>query len=233
MMRFMNEADRAMLLSELGYNESTDLASLPEEELHEFIKRRSGLIRGAKNQVLSKKAKRAWAKNRNTYMKGIKGFHKSTAGKRMHRQMGRFLATRITKRGVQSSRMLRETLLKALSSMRTHLYIENETYQNLQEQRDLGLLMDYAVPALLELEQRWWSANNDELLVEVHELEMTDEELDMLLCLTHPKAIRQSLFELGYAEDASKVVQEALHHCTITENDVCFVQLIHDKLSGG
>lgn len=231
MMRFINEHDRAMLLSELGYDESTRLEDVPEHELHEFIKRRSGLIRGAKNAARSQQAKRSWKKNRKAYMKGIKDFHKSTAGKRMHRQMGRFLATRITQRGVQSSRMLRETLLKALSSMRTHLYIENETYQDLRDQRDLSLMLDHAIPALLEIEQRWWRASNGELLIEAEALTLSVEELDMLLCLTHPKALKQALVELGHSDEASDVVQRTLHHCTIAENDVCFVRLVSEELA--
>lgn len=230
MMRFTTDHDRAMFLSELGYDITTPLEDVPERELHEFIKRRAGLIRGAKNASRSNQAKRSWKRNRKTYMRGIKGFHKSTAGKRMHRQMGRFLATRVTTRGTQSSRMLRETLLKALSSIRTHLYIENETYQNFSEQRDLSMTLDHAIPALLEIEQRWWAVSNGDLLVESDALTLSEDELDMLLCLVHPKALKQALVEQGSTDEASNVVQAALHHCTIAENDVCFIRLLQEQL---
>jgi hypothetical protein len=228
MMRFQNDQDRNSLLSELGYPADTDLDKLPENELHEFIKRRSGLIRGAKNQAVSKQVKRSWKKNRKNHMKGIKKFHKSTAGKRMHRQIGRFLATRITKRSVKSTRMLRESLLKAISSLRTHLYIENETYQTVNDQRDLGLLMDHAVPALLEIEQRWWSVSNGDLLVETDAMPLDEDEFELLMCLTHPNAIQAALFERGFAESKIKVVQEALHHCTMSENEVSFESVLQD-----
>ena len=230
MMRFLNEHDRVGLLSELGYAPDTPFDNLPVEELHEFIKRRSGLIRGAKNASVSKKAKRSWKKNRKAHMKGIKKFHKSTAGKRMHRQMGRFLATRITKRGVQSSRMLRESLLKAVSSLRTHLYIENETYQSIQEQRDLGLLMDHVVPTLLDIEQRWWSLSEDELLVDVDDMSLNEDEFELLAALTHPRAFQAALIEQGIAENDIKVVQDTLERCTMSENKVTFAQELKDAL---
>lgn len=226
MMRFLSEQDRLGLLSELGHLPDTIFENIPESELHEFIKRRSGLIRGAKNAAVSKKSKRSWKKNRKSHMKGIKKFHKSTSGKRMHRQMGRFLATRVTQRGVQSSRMLRESLLKAISSLRTHLYIENETYQSVQDQRDLGLLMDHAVPALLEIEQRWWALSEDELLIETVNMQLDEDELELLLCLTHPRALQTAFLEAGINEKDIKVVQETLTRCTIAENEVSFVQEI-------
>ncbi|MDK1290153.1 hypothetical protein [Pseudoalteromonas umbrosa] len=231
MMRLTEEADRISFLSELGYALDTDMTSIPETEIHEFVKRRSGLIRGAKKAALSKKAKRNWRHNRKAFMKGIKKFHSSTSGKRLHRQMGRFLAFRITSSGTKSSKMLRETLLKAVSSMRTHLYIENETYQSIQEQRDLGIMMDYVVPALLEIEQRWWQQSDGELLVEAHSVSLSDDEFEMLMCLTHPNAINSAFFEVGHSENYINVVQSTLQHCTMSENELSFLQAFKERLN--
>lgn len=231
MMRITEEADRISFLSELGYSLDTPMDSVPEEEVHEFIRRRSGLIRGAKSAKVAKNAKKGWRKNRKSYKKGLSKYHKSTKGKRMHRKMGRFLASRITSSGVKSSKMLRETLLKAVASLRTHLYIENETYQPIPEQRDLGIMMDHVVPALLEIEQRWWNESNGEMLVEAHSVSLSDDELEMLLCLTHPNALNSAFFEAGCSENYINVVQSTLHHCTMDENELSFVQELQARLN--
>jgi hypothetical protein len=70
--------------------------------LDEFLVKRRELELGLVDWERSQKQKQNWRKYRWKYLKGIRDFHRSTAGKRFHRNLARFLATRET-----------ETLLRA------------------------------------------------------------------------------------------------------------------------
>ena len=80
-----------------------EIASQGIEE-GEFIKKRRGLVSRLKDMQKSGKTKAQWRTGRWKIMRGIKRFHRSTEGKRFHRQLGRFLATRDTDKGILSYR---------------------------------------------------------------------------------------------------------------------------------
>jgi hypothetical protein len=88
-------------------------------------------------------------------MKGIKRFHKSTKGKRFHRNLGRYLATKMGKLipdRLSKDKEEKMEALKALSSIITHLYIEEEYFHPLSEAISFNELFNIAIPYLRHIE---------------------------------------------------------------------------------
>ena len=161
---FLADLGRLDLLESLKENEEID------DELFEmFIKRRRPLITGLRNFRKSQLTKQQWRSSRWKFLRGIKKFHRSLAGKRMHRSLGRFLATHITRDSMSTLRDRYESLdpfqfeaLKALSSYRTHAYIEEEYYMPLSEAEEYSSFMDYVIPLLSTIEMKVYRNSNTE-----------------------------------------------------------------------
>jgi len=87
-------------------------------------------------------------------LKGIRAFHKSVAGKRFHRRLGNFLASRITRKKEKPTEALefntlmsKQASLKGLTSAKQHLFVELEYFHQLEEHIQLEeFLIDYALP---------------------------------------------------------------------------------------
>jgi hypothetical protein len=62
--------------------------------LEEFLEQKLLLEEQMVDWEKSQAQKQNWRQHRHDYMKGIRKFHRSTQGKRMHRNLGRYLATR-------------------------------------------------------------------------------------------------------------------------------------------
>lgn len=162
-MKFHSKIDAQTFLIELG-KVAEALAVNEEyvptsEELSSFISSRTSLVKNIKNRRQSSKQKANWRENRFKIMRGIKSFHKSTDGKRFHRKLGRFLATRITKdkRGSNTSESFYEKheALNGLVSLKQHLVVELGYYHNLYEQVELEeMITDNALPVLTEIENK-------------------------------------------------------------------------------
>jgi len=75
------------------------------EEL--FVKKRD-IELGLTDFERSRRQRENWWRNRWKYMKGIRRFHRSTAGKAFHRSLGRFLATREFEGSLSSYQKLRD-----------------------------------------------------------------------------------------------------------------------------
>lgn len=158
-MKFLSDVDAQMFLVEIG--EIKDIASVnknfcPTETMIEsFISKRTGLVDKLKDHRRSQDAKAQWRTNKHTMMKGIKTFHKSTEGKRFHRNLGTFLATRFTGRGGDRKVSEMCEFLKAVSSAKTHLLIELTYYHSLDEQVELeSLVFDFAQPYFKNIEDK-------------------------------------------------------------------------------
>ena len=105
-------------------------------------------------------------------MTGVKKWHRSVEGKRFHRSLGRFLATRIPREGTLGLkyRSAFESLtnqsdaLKAISSVRTHLYIDLDYYNtSIQEDVDILEFINYSIPLLNEVEAKVFDDVNSSL----------------------------------------------------------------------
>lgn len=158
-----------------------------DEELTGFIKSRGTLVNKMKDHRKSSVSKANWRKNRTSMMKGIKTFHKSVEGKRFHKKLGNFIATRIfkTKRKNESGyEMLlsKQGHLKALNSAKQHLLVELEYFHQVQEQIELEeLITCYAYPYFKTLEEKI-----------IDETSLTDDELVFLMDLVENNALIKS-----------------------------------------
>lgn len=122
-------------------------------------------------------------------MKGIKAFHKSVNGKRFHRKLGRFLASRITRKANESLNyqgfLEQLDFLVGLNSVKQHLYVEMDYFHQAQEQIELEeMVLEYALPFFRTIEEK---------IVENREL--TEDELIFLMDLTDTQEFMEAVAE--------------------------------------
>lgn len=191
-MKLRKPSDKYLLLTELNRLDLIDAKEIPQEIFLEFIKARRGIVPRFKNFRKSQITKRSWRTHRWRYMKGIKKFHRSIAGKRFHRSLGRYLATRFTKSRFKESLDFVQTLaLKGLSSLRTHLHIEGGYFMTINERVEFELFADYALPLLQECENLIY--NNAD-----HKLD--EDQLELLLRLVEEKELLKCVAEMNDIE---------------------------------
>lgn len=162
-MRLRSPKDRFVALSELGRN----IASQDEISNQDF----TTILEKRPDWRKSQDQKARWRRNRRTYMTGIKKFHKSTEGKKFHRQLARYMATRLTTN--ESEAEIRSTVddfLVALSSARTHLYIDLGYYKPVLESLEYVDLLDEIIPVLNEIELKFIRGEYTQL--SINELEV-------------------------------------------------------------
>ena len=177
--RFYIEVERVDLIE----NEDP----IADDLMERFIKKRMGLVKKLKDFRKSQNSKRIWTRHRFSMLKGVRKWHKSLAGKKFHRQLGRFLATRITD-SLDEMLVERYETLKALSSLRTHIYIEGEYFRpTVDDDVEFELLFEYAVPLLSELELK---------LLENRFSEINEDEIEIVFRLIGDEPVIESLSEL-------------------------------------
>ena len=138
-MKFYNSVDEEVFkqeLSSMGMSEG------------EFMKRRKVLIKGMKDRKKQITTKLDWKKNRFKIMQGIKKFHRSTRGKRFHRDLGRFLATRELK-GLAYKEC--QELVVPVTACLTHAYHELEWYMNIQDSVEYEIFLEELYDEVLEI----------------------------------------------------------------------------------
>lgn len=154
MLKFNSQSDIELFLCEIG---KTELLPVDEEfrvtnDLYElYIRHRRGLVPKLKDFRRSQLQKENWRTNRYSIMRGIKNFSKTTKSKRFHRALGKFLATRDIREA-----MLHELtdLLKAISSLKTHLFIEGDYYRPLSDYVDYEIMIEETIPTLCAIEEK-------------------------------------------------------------------------------
>lgn len=185
--QFLTEVDRLDLIGKV------DESFKPDQTMLEiFVTKRKTLIPGLRNFRKSQIGKSQWRQHRYKLLKGIKKFHKSTKGKRMHRAIGRFLATRDTfkgtfKREANEYSNLHDVCetLKALSSVKTHNYIEFEYYHSIDEEVLYHIFTEELLPTIDRIEQALISPG----------IEVCAEDLDFLCRIVEPKALFHEISE--------------------------------------
>lgn len=178
-MKLRSDLDKRLIELEMGVDNPTTV------QLDEFIKKRRGRVKKMVDFRKSQNAKANWRKNRFKMMRSIKKWHKSTEGKRFHRQLGRFLATRLRENYYDESE--KYEILKAVSSLRTHLYLEGEYMMPIEEQIDFDLMMEYAIPLI----------TNVELNILNNVQELSENELELLLRLSEVDQVLTNLNALS------------------------------------
>lgn len=168
-MKFLTKLEANKFLSEVM--EFEKIGNVDEnyqptnEEITRFIKSRTNLVKKLKDSKRASAQKSNWRQNRYKMMKGIKAFHKSTEGKRFHKRLGRFLATRLFKRSslgktptseaLYEDLLIKQSYLKGLNAAKQHLFVELEYFHTLEEQVDIELFVtDYAIPMFQKVEEK-------------------------------------------------------------------------------
>lgn len=143
----------------------------------------------AKNYGKMIKATHAWKTKRHAHMAGIKKFHRSTAGKQMHRKLARILATRTSLTKDRKSLRLRpdrdtaREVLKIVSSYKTHILIEECWSKNddLTERLDQYVFESYYLDVIHGIEETLLS-NPDAFI-------LTEEQIEVLFRLCSQRAL--------------------------------------------
>lgn len=178
-MKLRTLEDKYSFLSEMNRLDLINTDTIDIELYELFIKQRKPLVKQLKDFNKSTTQKENWIKWRWRYLKGIRKFHRSIAGKKLHRAMSRFLATRIFSPNQKEKMegLVFDGTPKAVSSLKTHLYIESEYYMPLTEHVEFVELVDYSLPVLQSIEYKVYT-KEDELTNDEHELLLryTDEK---------------------------------------------------------
>jgi hypothetical protein len=157
-MKFLSPEDMGLFLAEIGrmdllgtVNEDFEPT---EEMLGSFIQSRKKLVGKLRDFRRSQAAKSGWRGNRSKYMSGIRAYHRSTEGKRFHRELGRWLTTHYPRFQGRGGGILSQagvspglhgesfagdvaTALKAITSAKTNVYIMLEYYRPLYEEVEI------------------------------------------------------------------------------------------------
>jgi len=196
--RFHSDCDKRLFLLEVGRVDLLDKVKgdswEPSSDLVElFIKGRQSLIPKLKDFRRSQATKSAWRHHRPAFLKGIRTFHRSTAGKRFHRTLGRWLATRLQDRDKfgsiyslrNESLEQRVDLLRAITSIMNYAFQELEFYHDLYEELDYWEFLEELFPIAESIERKLFSGED----------ELTEEEIDVLARMVEDDEIVASVAE--------------------------------------
>jgi len=155
------------------------------EEMNKiFIQKRRGLTKKYKDFRKSQNTKLSWIRGKWKFMKGIKKFHRSTEGKRFHRDLGKFIVTHNFEGGLiaslKESNLLSNVIecLKALSSVRLHAYKELEYFDTVLNTVEYELFIEELNSMLNSIEKK---------LIKFDELNV--DELEFLYRITDSKNV--------------------------------------------
>lgn len=222
-MKFHDSLSVSLFLLEIGQpmDESNTVSFEPTPEMMEFFfKKRAKLVHKLIDFRKSRQQIANWKKNRWKYIKGIIKFHHSTEGKRFHRQLGDFLA-----RNDFSGGFLRSShesfingevgsILKVISSARTHAYIETEFYCSVDEQADYIIFLEEMMAATHQLEEKIYNMKPlDEEDIETMLNIIGKNNILFELKKKHsiPESDRNKIFELweaNYTEDEDNCLMQ-------------------------
>lgn len=228
-MKFLTTDDISLFLVEIGRVDLLEQVDsdfvVPQELVELFIKRRRELLHRIKDFRRSQAAKGSWRRNRNKYTKGIRRFHKSTAGKQFHRAMARFLVTR-TFEGIDRNEAITDMseILKALSSATTHIFIELDYFHPISEEIDYQIFVEDSVNILDRIRRRIMS-NED----------LSRDDEDFLFAITETSSIVRAFSDktnlsIGEVESMWNSARESLIQEGKTEDECLFYGLIVSSL---
>lgn len=220
-MKFLDITDIHFFLIEIGQTDLipsvTEGFSPSEEQIKLFIKKRDKINKALVDKEKSNNTKSLWRSNRAKMMKGIKRFHKSTKGKRFHRAMSRFM---INNPQENLTIFQKAEISKAISSVKTHLYIELEYYQPIFERIETEQLVVSTVPVLNRIESKIFDDKN-----------LSDNDIEMLYSLIEVNALIKSFADkTGKTEDEIDQkwndIKKALKKQGHSETDLNFYGLL-------
>lgn len=254
-MKFKSLNEKRLFCIESGHNELvysiTESWEPPIDMVEEFIKKREDQIAHLADFRKSQNTKASWRRNRYNYMSGIKDFHKSTKGKQMHRKLGDFIATHDFKDSIFDDTDLshiselteslnefceskvdfnllsseRTELLKAISSIRTHLFVESEYYRDHLREANFRILLN---------EARDFLRNAESSLLE-YNTKIPVSTLEFICRIVEPEAVISKYSALTDT-DKSKItnrfnsMKENLERVGITEECDGFYTILYNNL---
>jgi hypothetical protein len=106
-----------------------------------FIKRRSLHVNMLKDFNKSRRTSAQWTVHKNRFLSGMRKWHNSIEGRKFHRQLGRYNATRmyVPKDGLLSTR---ESIQGDLINLRNFLLVELIHFNTVIEQVDIELMIE-------------------------------------------------------------------------------------------
>ena len=192
-MKFHNNEDKKLFLIEIEkfkLVESVSDSWEPTPDLIElYIQKRKDIIPKMRDFRRSQSAKKAWRHNKYNYMTGIRKFQRSTKAKRLHRTIGDFLATRESLKDKSSFHPYIFETLKALSSVKTHMYIEGEFYHPVNEYLELTDFLEELILMVSRVEKEFLESS----------FNISTDDLELMYRIVDPKDL-----QIAFAE-ANKV----------------------------
>lgn len=185
-MKLRDISDKNILSHELGRSLSDDEIKSAIAESYEI---REPIVEKLKSFGKSQRTKEAWKRNKWGYLKGIKKWHRSVKGKEFHRKLARHLAVSLIPKGKNNIRnkkriRVRENLdeiLKSISSIRTHMYVDLAYYKSILEEIDYSDILEEVISSL----------NDIELKLIREDYSLTMDEMETLLRLIDPDIIAE------------------------------------------
>jgi hypothetical protein len=236
--KFQSDRDAKLFLIEIGRMDEIANATRelkPTDEMIGLLKKaRRGVSRGLKSFRRSQAGKQSWRKHSAEIMRGIKAFHRSTEGKRFHRNLSRFLLRKeftgyltgrpLASRNESMDFWEKADVIKAVSSAKTHLFIELEYYHPLYEQMGLEELALNHLSELSNIEQK---ILHDELI--------SESDYSLLGLLTETNAVVKSLADKSgkSADEVEKMwkkIKQSLIDQGKSEDDENFFALLTGSL---
>lgn len=233
-MKFSSALDLQTFFTEIGafgrLSENLGQDYKPtSEEMDTFIKRRTKYVGSMKDYRKSANQKSNWRENRAKMMKGIKAFHRSVEGKRFHRKLGRFIASRITRKSNEAMNydgfLEHLDFLVGLNSVKQHLFVEMDYFHQAQEQIELEeMILDYSIPLLRSIEEKILQSS-----------ELNGDELSFMMDVTNPQDfILEYSAVISRPEDqVNRVYEEQVEkllHEGIAKEDKEFYPILVDRL---
>jgi hypothetical protein len=234
-LKFSDKLDVMTFLAEIqDFEAMRDMDSIDEnyqptnEQLGSFLKARTPLVKKLKNYRKSSTQKSNWRENRYKMMKGIKAFHKSVEGKRFHKRLGRFLASRVVRKKEKTNEdmeyqmlMSKQSYLKGLNACKQHLFVELEYFHQVEEHLELEeLLLDYAIPMFQRVEEKI-----------LYDQELNEDELSFVFDLTETNATVQAFADksgktFAEIEKMWKAISKSLEKQGISKDSEKFYPLL-------
>jgi hypothetical protein len=207
--KFLSDLDKQKFLCECSLENLSDLESVSEEVYSVFIKNRQTLVNHMKDFRKKQITKQSWVAHRWKYLIGIRKFHRSLAGKRFHRHLADYLATRFVDKRPGRTNVF-ETL-KSISSIKTHFYIYGEYYKSLEDDIDYLNLLEYSIPLLTNLELSIYNPDSYYISDDRY-ISEDDDSTELLLRIVDQNELASALSTVinkDKSEILSRIVEES------------------------
>lgn len=193
-MKFTSKFNANLFLSEIGRHDivgTVDENFHPDPDMMEaYFKKKRDHESMFPDFRKAQNAKRQWKNTRGSMLSGIHSYHKSTDGKRNHRSLSRFLTMKDMDQKGSNRITERVEVLKALSSVRTRLFIEAGYFHPMQEQLVFERFLEHALEMLTSIETKIMDCTT-----------LSEDDMSFLFDITGSSALIKTLSEMAKSEE--------------------------------